>query len=113
MDPRVDKVITYMNDCYSSQVQLNDLARTVNLSPWRLCHIFKDETGMSLVQYLRMLRMKQAKRLLEATFLSVKQVMIEVGVNDQSHFVRDFKSVYGLSPLKFRLSRLNISEEEE
>jgi AraC-like DNA-binding protein len=47
--------------------------------------------------------MERAKILLETTFLSVKEIMTEVGVSDESHFVRDFKSVYGVSPARFRL----------
>jgi AraC-like DNA-binding protein len=48
--------------------------------------------------------MARAKILLETTFLSVKQIMTEVGLSDESHFVRDFKSAYGESPTKFRHS---------
>jgi AraC-like DNA-binding protein len=42
--------------------------------------------------------MQKAKLLLESTPMSVKEVMVEVGLNDLSHFVRDFKQVYGYSP---------------
>jgi AraC-like DNA-binding protein len=52
--------------------------------------------------------MEHAKRLLETTFLSVKQVMTEVGATDESHFVRDFKAHYGVSPTRFRLGLPSI-----
>jgi AraC-like DNA-binding protein len=46
--------------------------------------------------------MERAKDLLESSFLSVKEIAYQVGLNDESHFVRDFKSTYGLSPAIYR-----------
>ncbi len=108
MDRRVQIVIKFMEAYLDRPLSLNELARSVNLSPWRLSHIFKSETRTPPLQYLRTLRMEQAKVLLETTFLSVKQIMTEVGVRDGSHFVRDFKTVYGLSPTRYRQSFFRI-----
>ena len=57
---------------------------------------------MPPIRYLRQLRMEQAKHLLESSFLSVKEIAFQVGLNDESHFVRDFKSTYGYSPALYR-----------
>jgi hypothetical protein len=46
--------------------------------------------------------MERAKDLLESSFLSVKEIAYQVGLNDESHFVRDFKSTYGFSPALYR-----------
>ena len=108
MDRRVQIVIKFMEVYLDRPLSLNDLARSVNLSPWRLSHIFKSETRTPPLQYLRTLRMQQAKVLLETTFLSVKEIMTEVGVRDGSHFVRDFKTTYGLSPTRYRQSFFRI-----
>ncbi|MGH9906870.1 MAG: helix-turn-helix domain-containing protein, partial [Pyrinomonadaceae bacterium] len=40
--------------------------------------------------------------LLETSFLSVKEITHSVGLNDESHFVRDFKAVYGFPPTRYR-----------
>ena len=53
--------------------------------------------------FRRELRMERAKGLLESSFLSVKEIAFQVGLNDESHFVRDFKSTYGYSPAIYRL----------
>lgn len=102
MDNRVQKVIQMMHDDVRGELSLAELAQAVNLSAWRLCHIFKSEIGMPPIKYLRALRMERAKKLLENTFLSVKEIAYRVGLNDDSHFVRDFKSIYGLSPTLYR-----------
>lgn len=57
---------------------------------------------MPPIRYLRLLRMERAKNLLESSFLSVKEIAYQVGLNDESHFVRDFKSTYGYSPAHYR-----------
>lgn len=84
------------------ELSLSEFAQSVNLSVWRLCHIFKSDVGVPPMRYLRVLRMERAKDLLESSFLSVKEIAYRVGLNDESHFVRDFKSTYGSSPACYR-----------
>jgi hypothetical protein len=68
---------------------------------------------MPPIRYLRLLRMERAKNLLESSFLSVKEIAFQVGLNDESHFVRDFKSTYGFSPALYRSHFKNKSADEE
>ena len=92
-----------MREDVRGELSLAEFAQSVNLSVWRLCHIFKSDVGMPPMRYLRGLRMERAKDLLESSFLSVKEIAYRVGLNDESHFVRDFKSTYGSSPALYRL----------
>ena len=91
-----------MREDVRGELSLTEFAQSVNLSVWRLCHIFKSDVGMPPIRYLRLLRMERAKGLLESSFLSVKEIAYQVGLNDESHFVRDFKSTYGYSPALYR-----------
>lgn len=91
-----------MRDDVRGELSLTEFAQSVNLSVWRLCHIFKSDVGMPPIKYLRLLRMERAKGLLESSFLSVKEIAFQVGLNDESHFVRDFKATYGHSPAIYR-----------
>lgn len=78
------------------------LAAAVNLSPSRFTHLFSSEVGLSPARYLHALRMERARLLLERTFLSVKEVMTQVGIADASHFSRDFKRYHGMPPREVR-----------
>ena len=111
MDKRVEKIIQMMREDVRGELSLAELAQSVNLSVWRLCHIFKLEVGMPPIRYLRQLRMERAKDLLESSFLSVKEIAYQVGLNDESHFVRDFKSTYGHSPALYRSQFRNNGSE--
>ncbi len=112
MDKRVEKIIQMMRADVSGELSLNEFAQSVNLSVWRLCHIFKSDVGMPPIRYLRLLRMERAKDLLESSFLSVKEIAYQVGLNDESHFVRDFKSTYGFSPALYRSQFKNKTTAE-
>lgn len=78
------------------------MAETVNLSPWWLCHLFKADMDTSPEHFLAQVRLEKAKGLLEGTFLSVKEIMTEVGMSDAGHFSRSFKTAYGVTPAKWR-----------
>lgn len=101
-----------MRDDVRGELSLTEFAQSVNLSVWRLCHIFKSNVGMPPIRYLRLLRMERAKDLLESSFLSVKEIAFQVGLNDESHFVRDFKSTYGFSPALYRLHFKSQQEQQ-
>ena len=102
MDPRVALVMADLEQRLAEPFNLDTHARSVNLSPSRLSHLFRTETGVSPLRYLRNRRMERAGVLLERTFLSVKEVMVLVGCNDPSHFSRDFRRYHGVAPRQWR-----------
>ncbi len=106
MDIKVRRAIATLEANSHHRFSLSELARSVNLSPFYFCHLFKTQTGISPGRYLINLRMQQACHLLETTQLSVKEVMAQVGFNDKSHFTREFKRCYGQSPSQYRKHRL-------
>lgn len=103
MDPRVQTIITLMGKNLENEIPLNELVRHVNLSPSHLQRLFKAEVGITTFRYMKLLRMERAKYLLESGFLSVKEIMKTVGINNRSHFVKDFKRLYGRTPTQLRL----------
>jgi transcriptional regulator GlxA family with amidase domain len=105
MDPRVRAAIDKMRDLLGDRHSVRDVARSVNLSPRRLGQLFKVEIGVSPMQFLRDLRMARAQALLQSSFLTIKEVTFQSGFTDVSHFVRDFKQCYGVTPSEFRTRR--------
>ena len=115
MDPRVEKILKIMREDLHRDLSLAELAQSVNLSIWRLSHVFRSAVGMSPIQYLRFRRMERAKYLLETSFLSVKEIAYQVGLRDESHFVRDFKKTYGVPPTLYRtaFNRHQLKESDD
>ncbi len=110
MAERVKRVIELMQVDPSRNFSLGKMAQSVNLSAPYFCYLFKSITGVPPAKYLKSLRMQQAAMLLSTTFLSVKEIVIRVGLTDDSHFVRDFKRIYGMTPSEYRTSVLLSSD---
>ena len=101
-DARIAHVIALMAMHRSDPLPVEELARKVNLSPSYLTRLFRDETGSAPVTFDRAQRLDRALDLIRNSFLSVKQVMAEVGWSDPSHFCRDFKRRFGVTPRALR-----------
>ena len=110
MAERVKRVIELMEGNPSRNFTLGKMAESVNLSAPYFCYLFKTITGVPPAKYLKSLRMRQAATLLTTTFLSVKEIVRRVGLTDESHFVRDFKRVYGVTPSEYRNGAFLSSE---
>lgn len=113
MEHRVEEVIRLMKEDLSRRLTSDELARAVNLSPVHLRYLFRTETGRTFAQYLKSLRMEEARRLLENTFLNTKEIMHRIGMRDESHFARDFKKAHGLTPAQYRERRLRTKRKKE
>ncbi len=101
----VKRAIAYLGQHFDQQLSLEDVAKVVYLSPFYFSHVFKEQTGITFVQFLTETRLAAAKRLLRDTQLTVGQVAERVGYNDVSYFSRVFKKQVALTPTDYR--RLN------
>jgi transcriptional regulator GlxA family with amidase domain len=110
MDWRIEKVIRLLRQegCnLEPRSAITHLAESVNLSASRLRHLFKSETGVSLKKRLIETRLETGRDLLEGSLLTVKEITVRVGYTHASHFVRDFKRVYQVSPAQYRKQHLD------
>jgi AraC family transcriptional regulator of arabinose operon len=107
VDQRVQILIALIRACPDREPSLDEVAQSMNMSPSRLRHIFKAEMGTSPKQFIKLLRLQIAKELLETSFLNVKEITVKIGWRDESHFVKDFKKIYGCSPTRYRIAHLN------
>jgi two-component system response regulator YesN len=101
MDQRVETIIVFMQANLHRKLTPAEIAEHVHLSVARVRQLFKIETGTSLARYLRDLRLKQARQLLETTFLSVKEVAARIGITGISYFIREFKKTYRTTPARY------------
>ena len=113
MAERVQGVIELMRRDPGRDFTLAEMAASANLSRPYFCYLFKSMTGSPPRRYLKLLRLQYAATLLTTTFLTVKDVVERAGCADQSHFVRDFKQMYGKTPSAYRNGALKSSEPRE
>ena len=93
------------DDIARAESDARQAAAAINISLSRFRHLFKQQSGVSFARYVKSLRLKRARDLLLTSPLSVKEVATRGGFNDVSHFVRDFKSAYGQSPMTLRAAQ--------
>jgi transcriptional regulator GlxA family with amidase domain len=101
-DRRVQAVRVLLEGSFHRKLGLREMSESVNLSPWRLAHLFKSETGMSPQRYLTLVRLQRAKDQLESTFLSIQEIGAAVGMPNPSQFTKSFKAAYGMTPVEYR-----------
>jgi transcriptional regulator GlxA family with amidase domain len=97
-DRRIQVAIGLLRSDLVQSGRVSLIAKRLNISTSRLRHLFKEELGLPPSRYLKLARLQAAHRLLLESFLSVKEVTTAVGIVDVSHFVRDYKQLYGETP---------------
>lgn len=102
MDGRIFHLRNRILNDLKHQWTIEEMANYVELSAPHLQKLFKIQVGMPPIAYLRELRLGKARELLESTFRRVKQIGFEVGMPNDSHFTRDFKERYGVTPTEYR-----------
>ncbi|MEI6166225.1 MAG: AraC family transcriptional regulator [bacterium] len=102
----VTRALDYITRNYMKPIRLKDIAREVGLSPYRLAHVVKEHSGKTLLQMIIHSRVQNAIQLLGNTNKSCTEIAYEVGFNDQSYFIRHFKRLTGITPARYRRTRL-------
>lgn len=98
----VEAAMAYLEQNYGSEVSVDAIARSAFISPSRLSHVFKQSTGMSLMDYLIQVRIDRAQHLLADTDRTVAQICYELGIQSPAYFTRLFRRMVGVSPTQFR-----------
>lgn len=104
---KVREIIEFINQNLKNQITLDILEKKMYLNKYYLCHIFKVETGYSLMEYITQKRIMLAKSLLldgSTPAISAKTS----GFNDYSNFYKSFKNYVGVSPKDFITNRKEL-----
>jgi AraC family transcriptional regulator of arabinose operon len=99
---RIGRTIEYMREHLNEPLRAATLAGVANMSLPHYFAQFKRVVGSSPIDYLIKLRMEHARRLLEETSWSVKEVAVSLGYDDPLYFSRVFKSINQTAPSDFR-----------
>lgn len=86
-------------------LRLSALARTLRVSPFHLCRVFKAYMGVSIQQYRSQLRLRRSLEMLVDDGRDVLDVAVALGYSSHSHFTRAFRASYGRTPSHYRAAR--------
>ena len=94
----------YIDDNFAKDISLDDVSRKVNISPYYFSKIFKEEVGLSFIEYLTNIRIEKAKELLTESDMSMKEICGACGYTDPNYFSRSFKKNVGVTPTEYKES---------
>ncbi|BDU18741.1 AraC family transcriptional regulator [Dyella sp. GSA-30] len=97
---QIARAIDWLRQHFSAPLRIQELARTVNMSVSSLHHHFKAITAMSPLQYQKLLRLQEARRLLLTEQCDAASAAHRVGYESPSQFSREYSRFYGAPPLR-------------
>lgn len=97
---RIDKALKQIHAHFAQPINVESLAKMVNMSPSAFHRSFKDVTASSPLQYLKKMRLSKARTLLSEQGLRVNEAAAQVGYESATQFSREFKRYYGNAPVE-------------
>jgi len=101
---RVGRILEYLAANYTRSVRLDEVAAAAGLSKFRAAHLVKECTGKTVLQHVKRLRIQRARTWLESGEKDLAAIAYDLGFADQSHFIRQFRELTGLTPARYRRS---------
>lgn len=100
-NPTVMRAREYIAEHYGEELSLGLVAKSVHMSRFYFCKLFKESTGLTFVEYLTRTRVEAVKRLLLDPHKRMSEAAYEAGFQSLSQFNRAFRAIVGESPTRF------------
>lgn len=97
---RIARVVDLLRKGFKEPLRVESIARELGMSISGLYHQFKAVTAMSPLQFQKQLRLQEARRLMLGEHLDAASAGSRVGYDDAAHFNREYKSLFGLPPMR-------------
>jgi len=97
----INEVIRHINTHYEQPITLEELAAVSNLSKSHFTKVFSESMKLTPMEYLKTIRLQNAKKMLLSNRLSVTQVTQQCGFNSSSYFTKTFKEAFNETPKEF------------
>jgi AraC-like DNA-binding protein/ligand-binding sensor protein len=100
----IEKVVRYLSAKHADKISLQKVAGHFHINPSYLSSLFKQEMGLGFTEHLCRIRIKEAKRLLIDTNLTMVDIAQKCGFDDQSYFTKVFRKLEAATPKEYRKS---------
>ena len=99
---KMKEAIAYIKDNYHRDLNMAVVSNHISMKYSLFSLAFKEYTGMNFVNYVKELRVNEAKKLLLETDKRINEISTLIGYENGKHFMRVFKNIYGVSPTEYR-----------
>ena len=101
-DERMKRVLKHIHEHIAEEIDVKELADVASVTKTYFIRLFKQEFGLSPIQYINKKKVERAQLLLFTTDSSVKEVAYKLGFSDHSYFIRLFRKITGITPQEYR-----------
>lgn len=101
MDDRMGRVISYIDENLSQNIDLSQVANLAHLSSHRFRHLFTEQIGLPFTQYIIWQRLKKSIYAVASGEMTLGEAVEHFGFTDQAHFSNAFKKTFGVFPRAF------------
>jgi AraC-like DNA-binding protein len=95
---RIAQIVRFLQENYNQSLDISSIARFAGMANSTLHHVFEKIVGQSPIQYLKKIRLHQARLMIVSNGLGASEAAYNVGYNNPSQFSREFKRQFGLPP---------------
>lgn len=99
---KIRLAIAYIQENYARDLNMAVVSNHISMNYSLFSYLFKEYTGSNFVNYLKGIRMEEAKRLLSETDLRIVEISARIGYDNEKHFMKIFKASCGVSPSEYR-----------
>lgn len=103
--------IQYAEENYKENIKISHMAQTCNMSESYFRKVFRQNMGMAPLDYLNLIRIQKACRLMKSTRSSMEAIACRTGFKNVSTFNRNFKKLIGITPYQWKKSEDNYEGE--
>jgi AraC family transcriptional regulator len=105
-----EDVKALLQERFRERLQLDDIARSLYVSPYHLCRTFQEQTGVPIHRYLNRLRLREAMETMAEREVDLSDLALGLGFSSHSHFTAAFRKELGIPPRgmkKLKAARMN------
>ena len=102
LSQQVQKCVDYIEMNLDKKIRAADIAALVGYTEYYLTHKFKEETGLSVTDYIKFAKIERAKVLLKSTDQTVQDIATALSFSTRNYFSRIFQEVTGQTPMEYR-----------
>lgn len=106
-------ILSYVEKHLDSELSLEKIAKELNYSKFYIARVFKEDTGLTLYQYIRSRRLNESARKLVETKRPVIEIAFLAGYGSQQAFTQAFHREYGCTPQEYRRNGIFLPKQNE
>ena len=98
----IDQLYTHLSLSVYNEQSISEVLDKFHYNKSYLCRIFKEHSGITMMEYVNKIKLERATNLLLYTDIEISRISMQLGFSSESYFFKKFKAQYGVTPLQFR-----------